>query len=104
MTTGGEPADRGTSASAGEIEGEVLRRSNMAPDVPDTVRPRRKVGRRAPVQSHVTESQEQAHLSRPSDDEGTHDLAYYVLSDFPDVPLSNFVSEAKSGRSQPAQR
>src|SRR3954466_8358103 len=74
VTTGGEPADRGTSASAGEIEGEVLRRSNMAPDVPDTVRPRRKVGRRAPVQSHVTEAQERAHRTRPWDEEGPHFL------------------------------
>ena len=86
VTTGGEPADRGTSASAGEIEGEVLRRSNMAPDVPDTVRPRRKVGRRAPVQSHVTEAQEQAHLSRPSDDEGTHFLPESYYGD--DEPMS----------------
>ena len=47
VTTGGQPAERGTSASATEIESEVLRRSNMAPDIPDTVRPRRKVGRQA---------------------------------------------------------
>jgi len=79
VSTGGERRDRGSSASAGEIEGEVLRRSNMAPDVPETARPRRKVGRREPVQSHVTEAQEQAHLDRPSDPEGTHFLAesYY---------------------------
>jgi len=82
----GEAQERGTSASAGEIEGEVLRRSNMAPDVPATVRPRRKVGRRAPVQSDVTESQEQAHLTRPSDEDGTHFLPESYYGD--DEPLS----------------
>ena len=75
----GEPKERGRSASATEIEGDVLRRSNMAPDVPDTVRPRRKVGRRQPVQSHQTEAQQEAHLTRPSDEDGTHFLpeSYY---------------------------
>jgi ubiquinol-cytochrome c reductase iron-sulfur subunit len=79
VTTGGEPRERGRSASASEIDGEVLRRSNMAPDVPDAVRPRRKVGRRTPVKSDATQEQEQAHLERPSDDEGTHFLpeSYY---------------------------
>ena len=44
VSTSGEARSRGTSASAREIKGEVLRRSNMAPDVPAAVRPRRKVG------------------------------------------------------------
>jgi hypothetical protein len=56
-SSSGEPKERGTSASATEIEGEVLRRSNMAPDVPDTVRPRRKVGRRAPLQTEEAAAQ-----------------------------------------------
>jgi ubiquinol-cytochrome c reductase iron-sulfur subunit len=86
VTTGGEPHERGTSASATEIEGEVLRRSNMAPDVPATVRPRRKVGRRTPVQSHQTQAQEQAHLARPSDEDGTHFLPESYYGD--DEPLT----------------
>jgi ubiquinol-cytochrome c reductase iron-sulfur subunit len=86
VTTGGDPADRGSSASATEIEGEVLRRSNMAPDVPATVRPRRKVGRRTPVQSHQTEAQGQAHLTRPSDADGTHFLPESYYGD--DEPLT----------------
>src|SRR4051794_29581749 len=83
VTPAGEPAERGRSASATEIEGEVLRRSNMAPDVPDTVRPRRKVGRREPVQSHQTEAQQEAHLTRPSDEEGTHFLPESYYGDEP---------------------
>jgi ubiquinol-cytochrome c reductase iron-sulfur subunit len=80
VTTGGAERERGRSASASEIEGEVLRRGNMAPDVPATVRPRRKVGRRATA-VHTPEAEEQAkaHLTRPSDSDGTHFLpeSYY---------------------------
>jgi ubiquinol-cytochrome c reductase iron-sulfur subunit len=81
----GEPQERGTSASAGEIEGEVLRRSNMASDVPATARPRRKVGRRAPLQTEEAAEQAQAHLSRPSDADGTHFLPEGYYGD--DEPL-----------------
>jgi len=80
VTTGGAPRERGEgSASAAEIEGEVLRRSNMAPDVPDGVRPRRKVGRRSAAVTEESRAQSEAHLTRPSDDEGTHFLpeSYY---------------------------
>ena len=78
-SSSGEPKERGTSASAQEIEGTVLRRSNMAPDVPGTVRPRRKVGRRVPAPTEEAAEQAQAHLSRPSDSDGTHFLpeSYY---------------------------
>ena len=78
-SSSGEPKERGTSASATEIEGEVLRRGNMAPDVPATVRPRRKVGRRTAVQTEEAAEQAQAHLTRPSDSDGTHFLpeSYY---------------------------
>jgi ubiquinol-cytochrome c reductase iron-sulfur subunit len=77
--TSGEPKETGRSASVEEIEGEVLRRSNMAPDVPDAVRPRRKVGRRSTPQTPEAAEQSAAHLSRPSDDDGTHFLpeSYY---------------------------
>jgi len=79
VSTGGEARERGRSASASEIEGEVLRRSNMAPDVPDGVRPRRKVGRRSALQTEESRAQAEAHLTRPSDEEGTHFLpeSYY---------------------------
>src|SRR4051794_2113237 len=83
VTTGGAPRERGSSASATEIEGEVLRRSGMGADVPDPVRPRRKVGRRAPVQSHQTGEQQEAHLTRPSDDDGTHFLPESYYGDEP---------------------
>jgi len=83
VSTSGAPRERGTSASAGEIEGEVLRRSGMGADVPDTARPRRKVGRRAPVQSTQTEEQQEAHLTRPSDADGTHFLPESYYGDEP---------------------
>lgn len=78
-SSSGEPKERGTSASAKEIEGEVLRRSNMAADVPATVRPRRKVGRRATPVTEESAAQSEAHLTRPSDSDGTHFLpeSYY---------------------------
>ena len=81
----GEAQDRGSSASATEIEGQVLRRSNMAPDVPATVRPRRKVGRRATPQTEESAEQSQAHLTRPSDSDGTHFLPESYYGD--DEPL-----------------
>jgi ubiquinol-cytochrome c reductase iron-sulfur subunit len=71
VTTGGEPRETGRSASAREIEGEVLERGNMAPDVPETVRPRRKVGRRQPLTEKAAEAQ-QAALTVPPDQEGSH--------------------------------
>jgi ubiquinol-cytochrome c reductase iron-sulfur subunit len=74
VSTSGEPRERSGSASAREIEGEVLRRSNMAPDVPDSVRPRRKVGRRRTEGTEAAEASAEAHLTRPSDDEGTRFL------------------------------
>ena len=97
-TTSGQPQERGSSASAGEIEGEVLRRSNMAPDVPATVRPRRKVGRRTTVATEEAAAQSEAHLSRPSDEEGTHFLPESYYGD--DEPLS--VDEEKFAEKQVA--
>jgi len=79
VSTSGEPRERGTSSSVNEIEGEVLARGNMAPPIPATARPRRKVGRRTPVVTPETQAQQEAHLTRPSDEEGTHFLpeSYY---------------------------
>jgi ubiquinol-cytochrome c reductase iron-sulfur subunit len=74
VSTGGAPRQRSTSASAREIEGEVLGRGNMAPDVPDSVRPRRKVGRRRTEGTAAAEAAAEAHLTRPGDDDGTHFL------------------------------
>ena len=74
VSTSGEPRRRTGSSSAREIEGEVLRRGNMASDVPDAVRPRRKVGRRRTEGTPAAEAAAEAHLSRPSDAEGTHFL------------------------------
>lgn len=74
VSTSGAPRQRSTSASAREIEGEVLHRGNMASDVPDAVRPRRKVGRRRTEGTPAAEAAAAAHLSRPSDDDGTHFL------------------------------
>jgi ubiquinol-cytochrome c reductase iron-sulfur subunit len=74
VSTSGEPRKRSSSASAREIEGEVLHRGNMASDVPDSVRPRRKVGRRRTEGTAAAEAAAQAHLSRPSDSDGTHFL------------------------------
>jgi ubiquinol-cytochrome c reductase iron-sulfur subunit len=74
VSTGGAARQRSSSASAREIEGEVLRRGNMAPDVPDAVRPRRKVGRRRTEGTEAAEAAAEAHLSRPSDSDGTHFL------------------------------
>jgi ubiquinol-cytochrome c reductase iron-sulfur subunit len=73
VSTGGEERERGRSASAREIEGEVLQRGNMASDVPDAARPRRKVGRRQQMTPEAAAAAE-AHLSRPGDDEGTQML------------------------------
>jgi ubiquinol-cytochrome c reductase iron-sulfur subunit len=73
-TSSGEPNERGTSASAQQIEGHVLRRSTMAPDAPGTVRPRRKVGRRAAAPTEEAAEQAAAQLSRPSDSDDTHFL------------------------------
>jgi len=70
-TTGGEPRERGRSASAREIEGEVLDRGGMAPDVPEKVRPRRRIGRRQPLTDQAAAA-EAAQYSIPPDDEGTH--------------------------------
>jgi ubiquinol-cytochrome c reductase iron-sulfur subunit len=70
-TTGGEPRERGRSASARDIEGEVLERGGMAPDVPDKVRPSRKVGRRQPLTEKAAAA-EAAAYSVPTDEEGTH--------------------------------
>jgi ubiquinol-cytochrome c reductase iron-sulfur subunit len=74
VSTSGAARQRSTSASAREIEGEVLRRGNMAPDVPDSVRPRRKVGRRRTEGTAAAEAAAEAHLTRPSDSDGTHFL------------------------------
>jgi len=70
-STGGEPRERGSSASAQEIEGEVLARSNMAPDVPEKVRPSRKLGRRQPLTDQAAAA-ESAQYSIPPDEDGTH--------------------------------
>ncbi|MDQ1685509.1 MAG: ubiquinol-cytochrome c reductase iron-sulfur subunit [Frankiaceae bacterium] len=74
VSTSGAPRQRSSSASATEIEGEVLRRGNMAADVPDAVRPRRKVGRRRTEGTPAAEAAAEAHLTRPGDEEGTHFL------------------------------
>jgi ubiquinol-cytochrome c reductase iron-sulfur subunit len=70
-STGGEPRERGTSASASEIDAEVLERGSMAPDVPAAVRPGRKIGRRQPLTDKAAAA-EAAAYSIPSDDEGSH--------------------------------
>jgi ubiquinol-cytochrome c reductase iron-sulfur subunit len=70
-TTGGEPRERGSSASAREIEGEVLDRGSMAPDVPEKMRPSRKLGRREPLTEKAAAA-ESAQYSIPPDDDGTH--------------------------------
>jgi len=46
----------------------------MASDVPDAVRPRGKVGRRRTEGTAAGEAAAEAHLSRPSDSDGTHFL------------------------------
>src|SRR4051794_27260277 len=71
VSTGGEERDRGRSASAKEIPGEVLKRGSMGPDVPAKVRPARKVGRRKPLTDAAADAQE-AMFTRPPDDDGTH--------------------------------
>jgi ubiquinol-cytochrome c reductase iron-sulfur subunit len=71
VSTSGEERDRGRSASAKEIPGEVLQRGGMGPDVPAKVRPARKVGRRKPLTPAAADAQE-AMFSRPPDDDGTH--------------------------------
>jgi ubiquinol-cytochrome c reductase iron-sulfur subunit len=71
VSTGGEPRERGRSASAREIEGEVLARGNMASDIPDKVRPKRKIGRREPLTEQAAVAHEAARTI-PPDDEGTH--------------------------------
>jgi ubiquinol-cytochrome c reductase iron-sulfur subunit len=73
VSSSGEPREHEGSASARDIDAEVLRRSNMAADVPDPVRPRRKVGRRQP-QTAESAAAAEAHLTRPSDSDGTHFL------------------------------
>jgi ubiquinol-cytochrome c reductase iron-sulfur subunit len=70
-TTGGEPRERGGSASVRDIEGEVLERGSMAPDVPEKVRPARKIGRRSQLTDKAAAA-EGAAYSVPSDEEGTH--------------------------------
>jgi ubiquinol-cytochrome c reductase iron-sulfur subunit len=70
-TTGGEPRERGRSASARDIEGEVLERGGMAPDVPEKVRPARKIGRRQPLTEKAAAA-EVAAYSVPTDEEGSH--------------------------------
>jgi ubiquinol-cytochrome c reductase iron-sulfur subunit len=70
-TTGGQPRDKGSSPSAREIEGEVLERGNMAPDIPEKVRPARKIGRRQPLTDQAAAAQ-QAAYAVPIDEEGTH--------------------------------
>jgi ubiquinol-cytochrome c reductase iron-sulfur subunit len=70
-TTGGEPRERGRSASARDIEGEVLERGGMAPDVPEKVRPARKIGRRQPLTEKAAAA-EAAAYSVPTDEEGSH--------------------------------
>jgi ubiquinol-cytochrome c reductase iron-sulfur subunit len=67
----GEPRKTGGTASAKEIEGEVLAGGSMGADVPDKVRPARKVGRRKPLTEAAAEAQE-AMFSLPSDEDGTH--------------------------------
>jgi ubiquinol-cytochrome c reductase iron-sulfur subunit len=70
-TTGGEPRERGSSASARDIEGEVLERGGMAPDVPEKVRPGRKLGRRQPLTEKAAAAEAAAYAT-PSDEDGTH--------------------------------
>jgi len=71
VTNAGEEKSRGRSASAREIDAEVLQRGNMAPDVPEKARPARKVGRRRPLTPDA-EAAQAAMFSRPSDSDGTH--------------------------------
>jgi hypothetical protein len=71
LTNSGEPRESSGTASAKDIEGEVLARGNMAPDVPAKVRPARKVGRRKPLTPAAADAQE-AMFTRASDDDGTH--------------------------------
>jgi ubiquinol-cytochrome c reductase iron-sulfur subunit len=52
-------------------EGEVLERGSMAPDVPEKVRPTRKIGRRQPLTEKAAAA-EAAAYSVPTDEEGSH--------------------------------
>ena len=70
-TTGGEPREHSGTASAREIEGEVLERGGMAPDVPEKMRPRRRIGRRQPLTEQAAAA-EAAQYSIPPDEDGTH--------------------------------
>jgi ubiquinol-cytochrome c reductase iron-sulfur subunit len=67
----GVPRETGRSASAKDIEGEVLKAGGMGADVPAKVRPDRKVGRRKPLTDRAAAAQE-AMFTRPSDEDGTH--------------------------------
>ncbi|HEU5035190.1 MAG TPA: Rieske 2Fe-2S domain-containing protein [Mycobacteriales bacterium] len=69
-TSRGERRETGGTASAREIEGEVLQRGGMGADVPEKQRPGRRVGRR-PLTPEAQEAQ-QAMFTRPSDSDGTH--------------------------------
>jgi ubiquinol-cytochrome c reductase iron-sulfur subunit len=66
----GEAKSRGRTASAKDVDPEVLAGGSMGPDVPAKVRPARKVGRK-PLTPAAAKAQE-AMFSRPSDDDGTH--------------------------------
>jgi len=70
-SSSGEPQDSEGSASVRDIDPEVLERGSMAPDVPETVRPARKIGRRQPLTEQAAAAREAA-LTMPSDDDGTH--------------------------------
>jgi ubiquinol-cytochrome c reductase iron-sulfur subunit len=67
----GETHETQGTASAREIDAEVLQRGATGPDVPASVRPARKIGRRRPLTEEAAGAQE-AFFSRPSDDDGTH--------------------------------
>jgi ubiquinol-cytochrome c reductase iron-sulfur subunit len=71
VSTGGEERDRGHTASAKEIPGEVLGRTSMGADVPHNVRPRRRIGRRQELTEEARAAQE-AQFTRPTDSDDTH--------------------------------
>jgi ubiquinol-cytochrome c reductase iron-sulfur subunit len=72
VSTSGEPRSRGRTASAKDIEGEVLERGGTGPDIPAKMRPERKIGRRRTPLTEQAAAAQEAQFTRPSDEDGTH--------------------------------
>jgi ubiquinol-cytochrome c reductase iron-sulfur subunit len=77
QSTSGQERETGGTASAREIEGEVLARSAVKSDVPPKQRPARRIGRR-PLTEQAQQAQE-AMFSRPSDEDNTRALPIEAL-------------------------